>query len=96
MERYKDFTVNTESFPHFSDFVEEMRKSHVHLVPIIDAGVKMEEGYETYEEGCEKDYCVKKKMENDWLPLYGRDEFIFPTFLNPKCRTGSGTNIVFS
>ena len=47
MERYKDFTVNTESFPHFSDFVEEMRKSHVHLVPIIDAGVKMEEGYET-------------------------------------------------
>ena len=39
MERYKDFTLNQETFPDFPDFVEEMKKENIHLVPIIDAGV---------------------------------------------------------
>ena len=44
MERYKDFTVNKETFPDFADFVKKMREKHIHLVPIIDAGVKIEDG----------------------------------------------------
>ena len=84
MERYKDFTVNTESFPHFSDFVEEMRKSHVHLVPIIDAGVKMEEGYETYEEGCEKDYFVKKENGERLVAAVWPGRVHFPDFFKPE------------
>ena len=55
MERYKDFTVNEETFPDFAGFAEEMREQGIHLVPIIDAGVKIEEGYDIYEEGAEKD-----------------------------------------
>ena len=84
MERYKDFTVNTESFPHFPDFVEEMRKSHVHLVPIIDAGVKMEEGYETYEEGCEKDYFVKKENGERLVAAVWPGRVHFPDFFKPE------------
>ena len=45
MERLKDFTVNNETFPEFDKFVKEMQEKHIHLVPIIDAGVKIEEGY---------------------------------------------------
>ena len=44
MERYKDFTVDDSSFPEFPEFVEEMKNRGIHLVPIIDAGVKIEIG----------------------------------------------------
>ena len=50
MDGYKDFTVNTEAFPDFKGFVDEMKEDYIHLVPIIDAGVKIEEGYDAYEE----------------------------------------------
>ncbi|KAI4445038.1 hypothetical protein C823_007926 [Eubacterium plexicaudatum ASF492] len=51
MERFKDFTVDAQKFPDFPAFVTEMKEQGVHLVPIIDAGVKVEEGYPIYEEG---------------------------------------------
>lgn len=50
MERYKDFTVDEERFPDFPAFVQEMKGQGIHLIPIIDAGVKIEEGYSVYEE----------------------------------------------
>ena len=95
MERYKDFTVNTESFPHFSDFVKEMRKSHVHLVPIIDAGVKMEEGYETYEEGCEKDYFVKKENGERLVAAVWPGRVHFPDFFKPEVQNWFGHKYQF-
>ena len=61
MERYKDFTLNDEAFPEFEKFNEEMKEQNIHLVPIIDAGVKQEEGYSVYEEGLEKGYFCKKE-----------------------------------
>lgn len=65
MEEYKDFTVNKERFPNFSDFVNEMQEEHIHLVPIIDAGVKKDENYEVCREGVEKDYFfAEKKTES--------------------------------
>ena len=41
MQDYKDFTVNEERFPDFEGFVQDMKKEKIHLVPIIDAGVKV-------------------------------------------------------
>ena len=56
MERYKDFTVDTERFPDLEKLTSDMKADGIHLVPIIDAGVKIEEGYDVYEEGVENDY----------------------------------------
>ena len=50
MDSYKDFTLNDE-FKDFPAFVREMKDQHIRLVPIIDAGVKVEDGYDVYEEG---------------------------------------------
>ena len=46
--------MNPENFPDFPDFVKEMKDQELRLIPIIDAGVKVESGYEVYEEGVEK------------------------------------------
>ena len=54
MDHFKDFTVNPEEFPDFAAYVDEMKAQNIHLVPIIDAGVKVEDGYDVYEEGKEQ------------------------------------------
>ena len=41
MDSYKNFTVDEERFPDFTQFVSDMKKKGIHLVPIIDAGVKV-------------------------------------------------------
>ncbi|MCC8046099.1 MAG: alpha-glucosidase [Clostridiales bacterium] len=65
MEGYKDFTINRETFPDFEELVSEMRAQGIHLVPIIDGGVKVEEGYEVCEEGVKNGYfCQDENGEN--------------------------------
>ena len=48
MDSYKDFTLN-DDFQDLSDFAREMKEKNVRLIPIIDAWVKIEEGYDVYE-----------------------------------------------
>lgn len=90
MERYKDFTVSRERFPDFPGLVNDLKEQGVHLVPIIDAGVKIEEGYPVYEEGVEKGYFCK---EEDGTPFVGAvwpGKAHFPDMLNPEARRWFG------
>ena len=82
MERYKDFTVSDERFPDFKAFVKEMADRGVHLVPIIDAGVKIEEGYDVYEEGVKEDYFCKKENNENLVAAVWPGKVHFPDFLN--------------
>ena len=45
MDSYKDFTINRNTFEDFEKLVAEMKEAGVHLIPIIDGGVKIEKGY---------------------------------------------------
>ena len=90
MERYKDFTVDENTFPDFARYVREKRAQGIHLIPIIDAGVKKEEGYDVYEEGRENGYFCKKADGSDfeggvWPGICG-----FPDFLDPAVREWFG------
>ncbi|WP_304942100.1 TIM-barrel domain-containing protein, partial [Vallitalea guaymasensis] len=51
MKDYKDFTIDKDRFPDFKNLVSDMKKEGIRLVPIIDAAVKIEDGYNVYEEG---------------------------------------------
>lgn len=66
MEDYESFTIDREHFPHFETLVEEMKEDGIHLVPIIDAGIKVKKGYHVYEEGVEKNYFCKDKDGNNF------------------------------
>lgn len=61
MDSYKDFTVDDKKFPDFADYVSKKREQGIHLIPIIDAGVKKEDGYSVYEEGIDKGYFCKNE-----------------------------------
>lgn len=89
MEAYKDFTVNKD-FGDFTAFVQEMKDKDIHLVPIIDAGVKVEEGYTVYEEGLEKGlFCVKEDKTPFTVAVWPGYTH-FPDVLNPEARAWFG------
>lgn len=90
MEDYKDFTVNEETFPEFGKFVREMKEKRIHLVPIIDAGVKIEEGYDVYEEGMKNNYFCKEKNGQEFTGAVWPGPVHFPDFLNPDVRRWFG------
>lgn len=90
MEDFKDFTLNPDEFADFPDFVKEMREQNIHLVPIIDAGVKIEEGYDIYEEGIEKGYFCKRADGSEFVAAVWPGETHFPDFLNPDARRWFG------
>ena len=90
MESYKDFTVNKETFPDFADFVKKMREKHIHLVPIIDAGVKIEDGYDTYEEGRKNGYFCKEADGEDFVAGVWPGRVHFPDVLNEDARRWFG------
>ncbi len=80
MEDYKDFTINNERFPEFESFVAEMKEQNIRLVPIIDAGVKIQDGYDVYEEGVENNYFCKNAEGEDFISAVWPGLTHFPDF----------------
>ncbi len=95
MERYKDFTVNEERFPDLQGLVEEMKAQGIHLVPIIDAGVKIEEGYEVYEEGVEKGYFCRTQDGRNFVAGVWPGRVHFPDMLKEDARRWFGGKYKF-
>lgn len=90
MERYKDFTVDTERFPNLKGLATDMKEQGIHLVPIIDAGVKIEDGYDVYEEGVQNNYFCKNAKGGDFVGAVWPGRVHFPDFLQPKARDWFG------
>ena len=90
MQDYKDFTVNAERFPAFEQFVQKMKEEKIHLIPIIDAGVKIEKGYEIYEEGLEKGYFCKREDGSAFVAAVWPGWTHFPDVLSPDARAWFG------
>lgn len=95
MDNYKDFTLNEKAFPNFPMFVEELKEQGIRLVPIIDAGVKVEKGYDVYEEGVENHYFCKDKEGNDFVAGVWPGKVHFPDVLNKKARKWFGQKYKF-
>lgn len=90
MERFKDFTVDQKFFPEFKSFVEDIKSRKMHLVPIIDAGVKIEDGYDVYEEGIENNYFTEDESGKPFVAAVWPGKVHFPDFFNPDVRIWFG------
>lgn len=95
MERYKDFTIDRKAFPDFEALTEEMKEQGIRLIPIIDAGVKVEEGYDVYEEGVKEDYFCKDADGEDFVVGVWPGKCHFPDMLNDEARRWFGRKYQF-
>lgn len=95
MQDFKDFTLNEENFRDFPEFVQEMKDQNIRLIPIIDAGVKVEEGYPVYEEGVEHRYFCQREDGSDFTAAVWPGDTHFPDVLNPEARQWFGDHYRF-
>ena len=94
MDSYKDFTLSSE-FSRFPEFVREMKEDHIRLIPIIDAGVKVEDGYSVYDEGVKNDHFCKREDGSFFTAAVWPGDTHFPDFLDPKAREWFGDKYRF-
>ena len=90
MDHFKDFTWHDERFPDVKALVKELGKDHARLVPIIDAGIKEEKGYDVDEDGLEKGYFVKKEDGDVFVGAVWPGRCHFPDFLRDEVRQWFG------
>ena len=95
MQDFKDFTLNEENFKDFPGFVQEMKDKNIRMIPIIDAGVKVEDGYSIYEEGVEKQYFCKREDGSDFVAAVWPGDTHFPDVLNADARKWFGDQYRF-
>ena len=91
MDSYKDFTINESAFPNFKSYVADKQSQGIHLIPIIDAGVKKEDGYEIYEEGKANGYFCKTADGSIFEAGVWPGICAFPDFINPEVRRWFGS-----
>lgn len=95
MDRFIDFTFNPKNFPDFRDFCKEMKERGIRLVPIVDAGLKIEPGNPVYEEGVAKNYFCKNKEGKDFQAAVWPGMTHFTDFFQPEAREWFGRQYAF-
>ena len=90
MDGYRDFSFNKKHFSDIAAFVREMRGRGVRLVPIVDAGIKIEPGDPVYEEGVRNGYFCRNKDGGFFRAAVWPGMTHFPDFLNTMARAWFG------
>ncbi|WP_246451768.1 TIM-barrel domain-containing protein [Alkalicella caledoniensis] len=91
MENFKDFSISDERFSDFKEFVTDLKKEGLYLVPIIDAGVKVEPGYDVYEEGIKGDHFCKDINGDPYVAAVWPGKVHFPDFLKDETQHWFGS-----
>ena len=90
MQDYADFTVNKERFPDLAKLSADLKAQGIRLVPIIDAGVRVDPNDPTCTEGLEKGYFCKKADGTPFVAAVWPGKAYFADFLRPEVREWFG------
>ncbi len=91
MDAFKNFTWRTDSFPDLKTFAGAMRAEGIHLVPIIDAGIRKEPGYAPYDEGKEADVFCRKEDGSEFVAAVWPGMCCFTDYLREDARAWFGS-----
>lgn len=90
MQDYADFTVNKERFPDLTKLSADLKAQGIRLVPIIDAGVRVDPNDSTCTEGLKKGYFCKKADGTPFVAAVWPGKAYFADFLRPEVREWFG------
>lgn len=95
MDGFADFTVDEKSIPNLKALSEKTGERGIHLVPIVDAGIKIQPGDPVYESGVAGDYFCRNKEGNFFKAAVWPGMTHFPDFLNKDARKWFGEQYRF-
>ncbi len=90
MDGYRCFSWDRDRFPDPKKMIADLKKEGFRTVVMIDPGIKVETGYDVYDEGIDKGFfCKRPDGEVFYGPVWpGR--CAFPDFTDPKARNWWG------
>lgn len=90
MDGYRDFTWNTSVFPDPKRMIDDLREQGIHLVTIIDPGVKADEHYAVYQQGLERDYFCRYQNGDLFIGNVWPGACAFPDYSQSRVRAWWG------
>lgn len=87
MERYKIFTWDKKNFSDPGGLINDLRALGFEIVLMCDPGIRIEKGYEAYEDGIRKDVFVKYPDGQNYAGQVWPGWCHFPDFSKPETRT---------
>jgi len=90
MQNYKVFTWNNERFPNPELMLKKLKSLGFKVVLIVDPGVKVEAGYEVYDDGIKHDVFAKYPDGTNFSGEVWPGWCHFPDFTKPKTRDWFG------
>lgn len=86
MEQYKIFTWSKRDFSDPKGLFEQLKEMGFDVVVMCDPGIKVEDGYKTYEDGIKQDVFIKYPDGTNYSGQVWPGWCHFPDFTNPKTR----------
>lgn len=86
MEGYKVFTTSSHRFPQLRALSDELQTQGIRLVPIIDPGVKVEDGYRIFEEGRRRRVFIQDDRDELMVGGVWPRRAVWPDFSREEAR----------
>lgn len=86
MEKYKIFTWDKKNFSNPKALIDHLKELGFHVVIMCDPGIKVEEGYDAYDDGVKQDVFIKYPDGTNYQGQVWPGWCHFPDFTNPKTR----------
>ncbi|MFH1118686.1 MAG: glycoside hydrolase family 31 protein [Bacteroidota bacterium] len=86
MDAYKIFTWHPTRFNDPQKLIGDLKSLGVHTTVIVDPGIKVENGYDAYEEGLKKDLFIKYPDGQVYTAQVWPGWCHFPDFTKPSAR----------
>jgi len=86
MEGFKCFTFDKETFPDPKKLSVELHRIGFKGIWMLDPGIKVEEGYEAYDTGSQKDVWIQTATGKQYIGECWPGPVAFPDFLNKRTR----------
>lgn len=95
MDGFADFTVNKKRFPDLKAFAARVRAEGIHLVPIVDAGIKIKKKEPVYESGVKGGHFCRNKEGGFFKAGVWPGMTHLPDFLNSDAQKWFGKQYRF-
>ncbi|MBS1488741.1 MAG: glycoside hydrolase family 31 protein [Bacteroidetes bacterium] len=86
MDKYKIFTWDPKNFPDPKKMIDTVKHAGFHIVIMCDPGIKIESGYEPYDDGVKKNVFLKYPDGENYSGQVWPGWCHFPDFTNPATR----------
>ncbi len=86
MRGYRVFTVDPKRFPDLSSLARELKESGIHLVTILDPGIKQDRQYPLYQRFVQDGLVCKRQDGQPQPGIVWPGWTVFPDFSDPRTR----------